>query len=376
MITVISAAAALVWLALLLQPWQPWRMRERFSADARDNDTDLGDITVLIPARDEAQTIARALRALADQGLGLKVIVVDDDSSDDTARIANTAPIDDLTVVRGRPLPAGWTGKLWALEQARARVATPRIVLLDADIELAPGTIAGLRHKADADDLQLVSLMAELRMTSGTERLLMPAFIYFFKLLYPFALSNRGCRYVAAAAGGCVLLDAALLARIGGFASLRDAVIDDCTLARRCRDAGARTWVGVTHAAQSLRGDSDLASIHAMVARSAYSQLRYSPWLLAGCTLLMALMFWVPPAALIGAAAPSARWAALIAWAAMVGSYWPTLAYYRLSRFWALLLPVIGTLYLAMTWSSALRYRRGLRTVWRGRFYQRDDRAR
>lgn len=217
----------------------------------------------------------------------------------------------------------------------------------------------------------MVSLMAHLRMTSLVEQLLIPAFIYFFKLLYPFALSNAGSRWVAAAAGGCVLVDRAMLERIGGFGALADAVIDDCTLARRIREAGGRTWVGVTHAAASLRGYDDFAGIHAMVARSAYSQLRYSSWLLAGCTLAMACMFWVAPAALVFGDA-TARWVAVAAWLAMAVSYAPTLAYYRVSRWWALALPLIGTLYLAMTWSSALRYWWGVRTAWRGRAYHRS----
>jgi hopene-associated glycosyltransferase HpnB len=213
--------------------------------------------------------------------------------------------------------------------------------------------------------------MARLRMASLAERMLIPAFIYFFKLLYPFALSNAGSRYVAAAAGGCVLVDRAMLEAIGGFGALAEAVIDDCTLARRVRQAGGRTWVGVTHAAVSLRGYSAFAGIHAMVARSAYSQLRYSPWLLAGCTLAMALMFWVAPLALVFGSA-AARGLAVITWLAMAASYVPTLIYYRQSPLWALALPLIGTLYLAMTWSSALRYWRGMKTVWRGRIYRRS----
>lgn len=371
LLTILVLISLIVWLGLLAQPWLPWLLRERFAADASDADTaQLSDVTVLIPARDEAESLERTLAALARQGSGLSVIVVDDNSSDGTAEIARAAPIERLTVIRGQPLPDGWTGKLWALEQARQHVATPRVVLLDADIWIAPGTIAGLKAKAIAEDRQMVSLMAHLRMTSFAERLLIPAFIYFFKLLYPFALSNAGSRYVAAAAGGCVLIDAATLDCIGGFGALADAVIDDCTLARCVRSAGGRTWVGVTHAATSLRGYDDFDGIHAMVARSAYSQLRYSPWLLAGCTLAMALMFWVPPVAFVVGDA-TARWLAVVAWLAMAASYVPTLVYYGLSRLWAPALPLIGTIYLAMTWSSALRYWQGVRTAWRGRAYHR-----
>lgn len=371
-VTILVLTSLLVWLGLLAQPWLPWLLRERFAANVADTgDTDLSDVTVLIPARDEAEVLARTLAALAAQGRGLSVIVIDDNSSDGTADVARAAPLERLTVLKGEPLPGGWTGKLWALEQARRRVATNRILLLDADIRIAPGTIAGLKKKTDVENRQMVSLMAHLRMQGRAERLLIPAFIYFFKLLYPFALSNAGSRYVAAAAGGCVLLDAEMLDRIGGFGALADAVIDDCTLARCVRRAGGRTWVGVTHDAVSLRGYDDFHGIHAMVARSAYSQLRYSPWLLAGCTLAMALMFWAPPAALV-LGDTAARWLAVCAWIAMAASYVPTLTYYRLARVWALALPLIGTIYLGMTWSSALRYWRGVRTAWRGRSYQRS----
>lgn len=371
-LTGLAMLAAVLWLGLLAQPWQPWRMRERFIAPREDATADLSDITVLIPARDEAQTLPETLAALTRQGRNLRVIVVDDNSSDGTAGMARAADLPYLTVLPGQPLPSGWTGKLWALEQARQQVETPRLVLLDADIHLAPGTIAGLRTQAIAESRQLVSLMAALRMTHAVEKLLIPAFIYFFKLLYPFGLSNAGSRWIAASAGGCVLLETAILERIGGFGALGDAVIDDCTLARRVRDAGGATWVGVTHAASSLRGYDDWAGIHAMVARSAYSQLRYSPWLLAGCSLAMGLMFWVPLIALI-AGLPLARMAGAIALAAMLVSYLPTLRYYRQRLGWAWLMPLIGTLYLSMTWSSALRYWRGVRTTWRGRRYQRHE---
>lgn len=373
MLSSVVIVSAIVWFAILALPWQPWRMRERFEARPdMVSAADLSDVTVLIPARDEAAHLDRTLAALARQGQGLSVLVIDDNSTDGTAEVARVAPLDNLTVIAGQPLPPGWTGKLWALEQARRQVTTARVLLLDADILIAPGTIAGLRAKALAEGRQMVSLMAQLRMTHLVERMLIPAFIYFFKLLYPFALSNAGSRWVAAAAGGCVLIDRAMLDRIGGFGALADAVIDDCTLARRVREAGGRTWVGVTYAATSLRGYDDFAGIHAMVARSAYSQLRYSPWLLAGCSALMALLFWVPPLGLVFGSVPT-RLLALAAWAAMAASYWPTLAYYRVSRAWALALPVIGSVYLVMTWSSALRYWRGIRTAWRGRAYHRSQ---
>ncbi|MBH03645.1 MAG: glycosyl transferase [Xanthomonadales bacterium] len=367
----LALASLVIWLGVVLQPWLPWLMRERFAAEPRDAEqADLSDTTVIVPARNEAESIDQTLAALQAQGQGLSVILVDDNSTDGTAEIARASGLERLQVLTGAPLADGWTGKLWALEQARLHVCTEHLVLLDADIKIAPGTIAGLKHKAIAEDRALVSLMAHLRMASLAEKLLIPAFIYFFKLLYPFALSNAGSRWIAASAGGCVLIERDTLARIGGFGALHDAIIDDCTLARCVRDVGGRTWVGVTRSAISLRGYDDMSGIHAMVARSAYSQLRYSRWLLGVCTAAMIVMFWVPPIALvIGGPATDALGA--LAWILMAISYLPTLLFYRQAGAWALAMPVIGTLYLAMTWSSALRYWRGLRSAWRGRDYQR-----
>jgi len=359
-----------MWAGLLLVPWQPWRNREALSASGYNPEDDLGDITVLIPARDEANVIHRNLSSLKQQGRNLRVVLVDEQSTDHTSDVARAVGLENLTIVDGQALPKGWTGKLWALEQGRAQVQTARVLLLDADIALEPGTITALRRKMDAEKRDLVSLMAWLRMQSFWEKLCMPAFIYFFRLLYPFALANSRSRYVAAAAGGCVLLESAMLEKIGGFASLRDALIDDCTLARRVKDAGGSTWVGVTHSALSLREYPDLADVRAMVSRSAYTQLHYSILLLLVCTALMAVSFWMP---VLGLFLPDNAWVfGLLALLAMMASYLPTLRYYRLSPAWALLLPLVGTMYLAMTWESALRYWRGLRSQWRGRSYYSD----
>lgn len=368
----LALASLVIWLGVVLQPWLPWLMRERFVAEPGDaEDTDLSDTTVIVPARDEAESINETLAALRAQGQGLSVILVDDNSTDGTADLARGTGLERLHVLSGAPLADGWTGKLWALEQAREHVTTPRVVLLDADIKIAPGTIAGLKHKAIAEDRALVSLMAHLRMTRLAEKLLIPAFIYFFKLLYPFALSNAGSRWIAASAGGCVLIERDMLSRIGGFGALRDAIIDDCTLARCVRNAGGRTWVGVTRSAISLRGYDDFAGIHGMVARSAFSQLRYSRVLLGLCTTAMLVMFWVPPVALVFGG-PVTDILGGGAWVLMAASYLPTLLFYRLAGTWALAMPLIGTIYLGMTWSSALRYWRGLRSAWRGRDYQRE----
>ncbi|WP_111747552.1 glycosyltransferase [Salinisphaera orenii] len=368
-LTGVATAAALAWLIMLALPWQPWRMRETFEADAADTHHNLDDVTVLIPARDESQTLGAVLDGLTSQGHNLSVIVADDQSSDDTARIAHEHPAAP-TVVEVPPLPDGWTGKLWALEHAWQQTASPWLVLLDADIQLAPGTLAGLRDKARRDNRTLVSLMAHLRMQAPVEKLLIPAFIYFFKLLYPFALSNAGSRYVTASAGGCVLINAAAVERIGGFGALAGAIIDDCTLAAKVRAAGGRTWLGVTRAAVSLRGYDDFAGIRDMVARSAFSQLGYSTPLLLAATAAMLALF-IAPIAGVFTPDPAARAAGVIGYMAMVASFLPTLAYYRQSLARALQLPAVGCMYLAMTWVSAIRYWRGRRSAWRGRIYKR-----
>jgi hopene-associated glycosyltransferase HpnB len=242
-------------------------------------------------------------------------------------------------------------------------------LLLDADIALRPGMIGALRAKLRRDRLQLVSLMARLRTVSLWEKLLMPPFVYFFKLLYPFRLANDpGCARVAAAAGGCILLEGRVLEEIGAFASIRGELIDDCALAARVKQKGFATWVGLTRSAHSIRRYESLWPMWNMVARSAFTQLRHSWLLLLGATAAILAAFCLPLLAL-GADSPIAVVLALTALIAMVFSYLPTLKFYGLSAAWALALPLIGALYLAMTWSSAYRWWVGRGAAWRGRMY-------
>lgn len=359
----LAVAAALIWWGIVLAPWRPWSTRERLKADP-GADGDYGDVTVLIPARDEADTLPRTVASLARQGRGLRIVVIDDQSGDATAEAARAAGAE---VITGAPLPAGWSGKLWALEQGRRVVTSRWLLLLDADIELQPGALAALTALAAERDLQLVSVMARLRMDAFWERLLMPAFIFFFKLLYPFSLANSRASRLAAAAGGCVLLERRVLEEIGGFGALKGALIDDCTLARAVKARGYATWIGLTHAVVSHRAYDSLAAIWLMVARTAFTQLRYSGTLLALCTLVLGIACWMPVAGLF---VPAARWAAICAWAAIAASYLPTLRFYNSSPWWWLAMPIIGTLYLAMTWHSAWRYWRGVASRWKGRDYQ------
>ena len=370
----LAAAGAALWLCILVLPWQPWRVRERLEPEPAENgaDVSLDDVTVLIPARDEAAVIGDTLAALGHQGRSLRVVLVDDRSGDDTAEIARQAAPEAITldVHAGAPLSEGWTGKLWALEQGRRRIETPLTLLLDADITLRPGMIQALLARKEKSGAALVSVMAALRMRGGWEKLLLPAFIFFFRLLYPFHLSNGPCRRVAAAAGGCVLIETSVLAQIGGFEAIRAALIDDCALARAVKDAGHRTWIGVSRGAESHRTYPTLGVVWRMVARTAYTQLRYSPVLLLICTLLMALMFWAPIAGLGGPLA--AQVAGGVGLVGMAICYLPTVRYYRLFSAWALTMPLIGTLFLAMTWHSALRDWGGRRSEWKGRVYGRE----
>jgi hopene-associated glycosyltransferase HpnB len=374
----LTAPAALIWLFIFATPWRAWSTRESLDADTAPDaagDEDLAKVTVLIPARNEAAVIGRTVAALRQQGAGLRVVLVDDQSHDGTADIARAAAgAMDLQVVSGTALPAGWAGKLWALEQGRGHVATPLTLLLDADIELAPGTLTALLRFKRRHGLKLASLMAHLNMRNVWERLLLPAFVYFFKLLYPFSLANRDpakplSKLFAAAAGGVILVDTAVLNEIGAFGSLRGALIDDCTLARRVKQAGHRTWLGLTHSALSLRADHRYADLHQMVARSAFTQLNYSTLLLIAVTVVLAVAFWLPPVALIVGPWP-AKLIAAATLAVALGSYVPLLRYYGLHPAWSLTMPAVATLYLGMTWSSAIRYWRGVRSLWKGRSYQ------
>ncbi|MBT8407200.1 MAG: glycosyltransferase [Deltaproteobacteria bacterium] len=369
-LTLFAISGAAIWLTILLLPWRPWSTSEVLDVSSPLPEVDLGDITVLIPARNEAETIKATLPALTAQGRGLNIILIDDQSSDGTGQVARKAVDENLLIIKGKSLPAGWTGKLWALEQGRSHIRTPFTLLLDADIEPLPGIIAELKRAMQERDVQLISLMAELRMKTFWEKLLMPAFIFFFKLLYPFRLSNTGTSRVAAAAGGCILLETRLLHEIGGFDSLRGELIDDCALARRIKTLGYKTWIGLTHSVRSIRPYEKLRTIWEMVARTAFTQLHYSGLVLALCTAIMVLSFVMPG---LGLFLPSgmAKFFSALGLAIMILCYLPTLKFYGLPGRWALALPLIGILYLAMTWTSAMRYWLGRGSHWKGRAYSR-----
>ncbi len=359
----------LIWLSILVLPWRPWSTRE--SLDARAcNEVNASKVTVLIPARNEDEVISRTLSSLANQGSLAQVILINDQSDDRTVELARQSQCDNLTIIEGRPLSPGWSGKLWALEQGREKVTSEYTLLLDADIELQPDTVSTLVEKLESENLDMVSLMAYLRMQSIWELLLMPAFIYFFKLLYPFALANSRNKLIAAAAGGCILIKSSKLDEIGGFGALKEALIDDCSLARLVKNTDGRTWLGLSHSAISHRSYDNLETIWDMVARTAYTQLHYSLSLLLLCTLLMLLAFVVPLASMFVTELPIIL-ISVLAYIMMMISYLPVLKYYRRHPLWACTLPVTGVLYLCMTWSSAIRHWRGTGAVWKNRAYAR-----
>jgi hopene-associated glycosyltransferase HpnB len=368
MLLTATALSALLWLTVLVLPWRPWSTAERLNIPADLGAVDLSDVTVLIPARDEASCIADTLRALAAQGNIARIVLVDDQSSDGTGEVARSVGLDKLMVLDGTPLPAGWSGKLWALNQASAQVDTPYTLLLDADIELGNRALAALKTHMVSNDLSLASVMATLHMGNAWEKLLLPPFIYFFKLIYPFALSNRPRSPIAAAAGGCVLLRSDALRAIGGFESLREAIIDDCTLAKRIKRQGGRTWLGLSREVRAIRPYESLANIWNMVARTAFTQLRYSNALLAVCTLMLSLSFIAPLLGLCSGA-PTTMVAALLALGAMSWSYRPTVQFYGLRPYWIATLSFAACLFLAMTWTSAWRYWTGERSRWKSRSY-------
>jgi len=366
---ILTSLALLIWISILLLPWQPWRNTEILEIDFSEGKSDLSDVTVVIPARDEAEVIETTLSGLVEQGEGLRIILVDDNSRDGTSEKAKKVKGLNLQIIPGEALPDGWSGKLWALDQGIRNVKTKLTLLLDADIHLGQGVIASLKKVIVNDDRQLVSVMASLKMENFWEKLLLPAFIYFFKMIYPFKLAKSRFRQFASAAGGCILLETRLLDEIGGLVSIKTAVIDDCTLAQKIKQRGHRLWIGQSREVDSSRSYTHLRDIWSMVTRTAYTQLLYSPIILIGLTLVMVIMFWMP---VIGLFYPnnSILLISLLAWVAMLISYLPTIRYYDLNRTWVLTMPVIGTMYILMTWHSALRYLLGERSRWKGRIYR------
>ncbi|MBS0255080.1 MAG: glycosyltransferase [Proteobacteria bacterium] len=358
-------AALAGWVVLALSGF--WLCAERDERAALADPQVWPEVVAVVPARDEAEVIARSLSSLAAQDYSgpFRVVLVDDNSSDGTGAIARGLGIARLTVLDGAPLAAGWTGKLWAVHQGIAAAGSPHFLwLTDADIAHAPDTLRRLVGIATAGDRKLVSLMALLPAKGWAERALVPAFIWFFMMLYPFNRVNRP-GWVAGAAGGCVLVEREALAAAGGIAAIRGAIIDDCTLGRLIKRQGP-IWLGLTRRSLSLRPYQGWGEIARMIMRSAYAQLFYNPLLLVACVAGLALLFAMPGwTALAGHGV--VRLAGLAALGLMVLLYQPLLAFYRRSPAWALALPLVAAFYTACTLASALAFYRGRGGMWKGR---------
>ena len=353
-----------------------WRLSERDDVDP-PVPAAWPEVAIVIPARDEATVIGKCLASLLRQDYPgrYRIVLVDDNSTDGTAGVAARVAAESdhpgrLTVLAGQSLAPGWTGKLWAVSQgvaaARTGARVDYFLLSDADIVYAPEMLRWLVSHALARDARLASFMVKLRCDSPAGRFLVPAFVFFFQMLYPFPWVNRSTRAVAAAAGGCVLVHAATLQETGGIEAIRDALIDDCALARNVKARGP-IWLGLTDRVRSIRSYPDWSDIAQMVSRSAYAQLGYSLIQLAGTVVAMTLTFVVPPvAALTGS--PAASLAGLTAWIIMALLFIPTLRMYGIPRWRAVALPAIAFSYLMFTLNSAWQSIRGKGGFWKGRF--------
>jgi len=381
---VLASLSILAWLVLIFGRGWFWRADQRLPAFA-DPPADWPEVVAIIPARNEAQTIGAVLESHARTSYPgrFSVILVDDGSTDDTAEIARTlaqASRHPIHLLETPPLPQGWTGKLWALEtgaRAAADLAPEAryILLTDADISHAPDTLARLVAQAEVHDLALVSLMARLDARGFWGALLIPAFVFFFQKLYPYRWINDPARDTAGAAGGCILVRCEALAGIGGFADIRDALIDDCALAARIKLGTPRRaiWLGLASGeAVSLRDNRTLGSIWTMVARNAFTQIRRSALLLAGSMLALLVTYLAGPLAVLGLALHGDNLTATlgaVAWMLSGLAYLPTIRLYGLAPWKSLGLPLAALLYGAMTVSSAIAHWRGRGGAWKGRTY-------
>lgn len=384
---VLGVIALAIWLHLFFGRAWFWRLR-KVDADRGASET-LGEwpsVIAMVPARNEAETIGRVVTGLVQQDYpgAFCVVVVDDHSEDATPSIARRVAAENRAEVRVRvvnasELPEGWTGKLWALHEGISHggaangaglSAAPEVPefywFTDADVSHAPNTLRRLVGRAERERLDLASLMVLLQAKTLPERALIPAFLYFFLMLYPprwIADEELG---TAGAAGGCILLRGEALRRMGGFAAIRGEVIDDCALARAVKLSGGRVWMGLTRKSVSLRAYRTFGEVRDLIARTAFTQLHYSVPLLA-VTLLGMFLTYVAPVLLLFAHDSTAQALGFAAWLLMTLSFLPTVRFYRLSAVWAPVLPLTAVFYTCATWLSAVRYWMGKGGLWKGR---------
>jgi hopene-associated glycosyltransferase HpnB len=375
-VEVIAAIATAIWVYLLTVRGGFWLCRERDDV-VPQSPRRWPRVTAVVPARNEADCIAASVGSLAQQDYPgeLAIVVVDDDSDDQTATVARSAAAGSgvnrpIHVITNRGVAPGWTGKLWALHRgldvADAAPEQPEYLLLtDADIVHAPDSVSALVARAESGSYVLTSLMAKLRCESFAERSHVPAFVFFFQMLFPFSWVNGTTRATAAAAGGCMLVKADALRQAGGVESIRGALIDDCSLAQKLKAIGP-IWLGLTDRVRSIRRYDNLSDVQRMISRSAYAQLNYSPLLLAAATLGMALTFLAGPLLAVFGEGP-ARLLGALTWLLMALAFQPVLHFYRVSPLWGLALPAIAGAYMLYTIESAYRYARGQGGRWKGR---------
>jgi hopene-associated glycosyltransferase HpnB len=375
----LGAASLAAWIYLRFFRGRFWLIRggEALSLDQFDQCAPAPAVAVIVPARNEADVAGAAVRSLVAQNYpgGYHVFLVDDASTDGTAEAARLAAKqagreEQLSVVEAGPLAAGWTGKLWALSEGleqSASLGADYFLFADADIVHGPGNVAGLVERASSGGFDLVSLMAKLSCNSLSERALIPAFLFFFFMLYPPEWILRPERRTAAAAGGCILIRAEALARIGGLAAIRGELIDDCALARAVKRSGGRIWLGPATGGTSLRTYSSWKQIEQMISRTAFTELRHSVALLVATIAALTVVFVAPPFLALFGPRPIAAALGLGAWLLMSGTFVPTLRYYGRSGLWALLLPPISLFYIGATAHSAMLYWRGRGGLWKGR---------
>ncbi|MBV9551090.1 MAG: glycosyltransferase [Alphaproteobacteria bacterium] len=358
-----------VWLYLIFGRELFWLFREREGTE-RPSAPHWPSVVAVVPARDEADVIARSLGSLIAQNYkgDFHVILVDDQSDDGTAIAARALGSARVTVLAGAPRPPGWTGKLWAMHQGveAAKAHAPDYIwFTDADIAHAPDNLARLAGRAEAGGLVLTSQMAKLSARTMVEHFLIPAFVFFFAMLYPFGAVNDPRRKTAAAAGGCMLARQDALTAVGGIGAIRHNIIDDVSLAERMKRQGP-VWLGLSTGAVSLRAYESLSEIRRMVARSAFAELDYSVLKLLGTLLGLVLVYLAPPATALFAWGPS-QMAGWLACLLMVIALQPILRFYRLSPLWGFALPIIAAFYALFTLDSAWAYWCGRGGMWKGR---------
>jgi len=371
----VCSVSAFFWLALLFMPVR-WRMSERWEAcdDSQIPHSQLPSLSVIVPARNESDSLPLTLPSWLDQDCPeSEIILIDDESTDGTEKCAHSISSRfsrTIRIIKGTPPPPGWTGKLWALQQGINVSTGEWLLFTDADIRHCPNLWRGLVTKAIVEQREMISLMALLDTEGMWARLLIPSFVYFFHFMYPFGKVRDIRSKISAAAGGCVLISRRALDAIGGLAGHRNALIDDLALARRIKRAGLPLSLLLTKSVVSIRPYRRLSDVWNMVARSAFTQLRCSWLALIGTVLGMSILFIAPMAGIcafigqtVSPAAPIISSATLLL---MAGTYIPTIRFFGLGRSRALTLPIAGTLYMAMTVSSAMNHLFG-RHVWRGR---------